>query len=77
MNRRFRRLLTGALGSLALVSVVAAPPALAQDDDDAPYFDVSPTLAPVSPWKQWVAAGLFAAGVLAIAFKNPHRTHLD
>lgn len=29
------------------------------------------------PWAQWLAGSLFVVGVMMLAFKNPHRSHLD
>jgi hypothetical protein len=60
--------------------VAYAPPAQAQrssgDDEPLPPFDV-PGLTHTKQWVPWVVAFLFAGVTIAIAFKNPHRSHLD
>ena len=61
---------------VGVVLLVLAAPALAQDDEDKPFFDV-PALPPEKPWIQWLLGVGFMIGCLGIAFKNPHRTHLD
>ena len=63
---------------LALLLAFCAGPALAQNDDkaDEPWLDV-PNLEWKKPWLQWVVGLAFAATCLGLAFKNPHRSHLD
>lgn len=41
-----------------------------------PPYDVS-GLPHGKIWVPWVAAFLFAAGILALAFKNPHRSSIE
>ena len=62
----------------ALICVILASAALAQkgDEEKLPPFDV-PGLKHTKQWVPWVVAFLFAAGCVAVAFKNPHRSHLD
>jgi len=64
--------------ALTLLLAIFAAPAFAQqnEDDDLRWYDV-PTLEQKRVWIPWVAAFLFTAGCVLIAFKNPHRTHLD
>ena len=64
--------------ALTLVLAIFAAPAFAQqnEDDDLRWYDV-PALEQKRIWIPWVAAFLFTAGCVLIAFKNPHRTHLD
>ena len=59
-------------------AVALAAPVLAQDKkkEEMPPWDVQ-ALERGYGWVPWVFAFLFAAAVVAIAFKNPHRTHLD
>lgn len=60
-----------------LVAALTCTPALAQKKtEQLPPYDV-PAMEHRSIWVQWVFAFLFVAGVVAIAVKNPHRTHLD
>ena len=77
MKRRHRPKRHLALALTLLLAIFAAP-AFAQqnEDDDLRWYDV-PTLEQKRVWIPWVAAFLFAAGCVFIAFKNPHRTHLD
>lgn len=53
-------------------------PAAAQqsNDEEVQWTDVG-GLADEYPWIQWLAAAIFATGILFLAFKNPHRSHLD
>lgn len=65
--------------ALTLVLVVLTAPALAQqnsDDADQPWLDV-PNLEYKKPWLPWLFGAIFIIGCVAIAFKNPHRSHLD
>lgn len=77
MKRRHWRKRRLALALTLLLAIFAAP-AFAQqnEDDDLRWYDV-PTLEQKRVWIPWVAAFLFTAGCVLIAFKNPHRTHLD
>lgn len=62
-----------------IVLIILAPPALAQksgDEEPLPPFDV-PGLSRTRQWVPWVIAFLFAGVTIAIAFKNPHRSHLN
>lgn len=61
---------------LLLFVIVLAQPAIAQDDEDVPYVDV-PALEFTRPWIQWLFGAGFIIACMLIAFKNPHRTHLD
>lgn len=74
----FRRSALVRLGLvLAVVLVQFAPATLAADDDkDKPWLDV-PALEWKKPVFQWLFGSGFVALCLGIAFKNPHRTHLD
>jgi hypothetical protein len=74
-KRRRPKLRLGVL--LALLIAMFAPAALGADKDkDKPWYDV-PALESKRAWVPWIAAFLFTAGCALIAFKNPHRTHLD
>lgn len=64
---------------LALACVlfcVAAPAFAAEEDADAPFYDVT-MLELGKPWIQWLFGAAFVVLCLGIAFKNPHRSHLD
>jgi len=73
-NRRWMR--WGVAAVVALSSL--ATPAYAQrnDEERLPPYDVQ-GLDNQRIWVPWVFAFLFAAGCIMIAFKNPHRSHLD
>ncbi len=73
-SRRGRRAAAAGLGLF-----FAASPAWSQskkEENPQPPWDVAP-MPRERPWVQWVFAFLFIAGVTAMAFKNPHRSHLD
>lgn len=61
-----------------LISGALAAPALAQKPAEELHepYDV-PGLPHSRIWIPWVFAFAFAGACIAIAFKNPHRTHLD
>ncbi len=65
--------------TITMVLLITAGPALAADDDeDKPWFDPAVgRLTAEKPWLQWLVGVGFLVGVAAIAFKNPHRSHLD
>ncbi len=71
----WRRLALGGLMALAL----AAPSARAQEEEDTgPFFEPGITYRKSErPYIQWVAGTVIIAGCLFVAFKNPHRSHLD
>jgi hypothetical protein len=77
MNLRRNR-----LGRLLLVGVFTlvtfATPAFAQKkgEEPRPPYDVK-GLPHKKMWVPWVIAFLFAAGCLAVAFKNPHRVFTE
>lgn len=73
--RRRNWLRAGIAAAMALGTL--ASPAAAQDKQEVlPPYDVT-GLPHEKQWIPWVFAFLFLAGAAAIAFKNPHRTHLD
>ncbi len=63
------------LAAVVLIGLLAAP-ALAQEEDAKPWFDV-PSLEVQKPLWQWLCVALFVAACLAVALKNPRRSHLD
>jgi hypothetical protein len=65
--------------SVLMLGVLWVPPVFGQDDDEfwVPGLGGNQHLPPETPWKQWIAAVLFAVGIILLAFKNPRRTHLD
>jgi hypothetical protein len=67
------------VAAAGLLLVMSAAPAFAQakkTDEPLPPWDVA-AMPRERAWVQWVFAFLFVAGVAALAFKNPHRSHLD
>lgn len=73
-RRSVRRL--AAAGLLLVMSTAPASAQAKKGDDPMPPYDVAP-MPRERAWVQWVFAFLFVAGVAALAFKNPHRSHLD
>ncbi|MBK9120198.1 MAG: hypothetical protein IPM18_11440 [Phycisphaerales bacterium] len=72
-----RWVLRAALCLLTALSAFATP-VYAQSDEKPKFREPNVTFLPTqSQYIQWLAGTLIIAGVLAIAFKNPHRTHLD
>jgi hypothetical protein len=76
----FRRVRWGIV--IAMILLLFTAPALAQQDDksDEPYYEEGLSTLPKDKMRPWINAGfgvLFAIGCLALAFKNPHRSHLD
>lgn len=64
---------------IGLTALAAVAPAAAQPKDDEeklPPFDVR-GLTASKQWLPWVIAFLFVGATVGIAFKNPHRSHLD
>ncbi len=77
--RRFCRVRTWLFVGAMSVCVLASPTALADDDDDdraKNWAEVS-LLERKKPLYQWLAGCVFIVGCLAVAFKHPHRSHLD
>lgn len=77
--RILRRRTVRRMATAGLALLFAASPAFGQakkGDPLEPPWDVAP-LPRERAWVQWVFAFLFVAGVAGLAFKNPHRSHLD
>ncbi len=67
------------LGPLVLFCAVLAAPVRAQEEEQEVQFQ-EPGItykAVEKPYIQWVAGLVIVLAVFAVAFKNPHRTHLD
>lgn len=74
--RSNRRWLRWGLAAVVGLSAFAAPAYGAKDDEKLPPYDVQ-GLDNQRIWVPWIFAFLFAAGCVMIAFKNPHRSHLN
>ena len=60
------------------VGVLFVVPARAEEPADKPFEEPGITyLQRRDPYIEWIAGTLLAAACLIVAFKNPHRTHLD
>ena len=59
-----------------LLSTVIGTAVAADQEEKLPPYDVN-GLPNGKIWIPWVAAFLFAAGILFLAFKNPHRSNLE
>ena len=66
----------GRLIAVVMTLMLCVPGAFAQDDEPQAPFDVQGRKHHTN-WVAWTASFLFAVGVVLIAFKNPHRSHLD
>ncbi len=67
------------LGPLVLFCAVLVTPARAQEEQPEVQFQ-EPGItykAVEKPYIQWVAGLAIVLAVFVVAFKNPHRTHLD
>jgi hypothetical protein len=52
--------------------------ALAQEEPQGPYREEGIRYVEGGkPYLQWALGVLFIVGCMVLAFKNPHRTHLD
>jgi hypothetical protein len=76
------RLRSSKLARLGAVVITAlalfATPALAQEKEEKPFEEPGIAFLPRSdPYIQWIAGTVIVAACLFVAFKNPHRTHLD
>lgn len=54
-----------------------AAPALAADEKEKPFYQGVQALEPGYNWIAWLVAFAFILATVGVAFKNPHRTHLD
>ncbi len=73
-NSPFRRVLCATLLSLAFFAI----PARAEADPDLPFTEPGVTYREFQkPYIPWLAGTLIIAACLLVAFKNPHRSHLD
>jgi hypothetical protein len=60
-----------------LVFLLTAVPALAQEEEK-PWVEPGLNMLDAEkPWAQWLLGFFFIVACAAIAFKNPHRSHLD
>lgn len=75
-RRRWRNRLLIAAATVLLATAPASAQRRSDDAEKLPPYDVD-GLEHRKQWVPWVAAFLLAGAVVAIAFKNPHRSHLD
>ena len=76
---RFRpsRLARLAIAATTMLSLFAVP-APAQEKEEKPFEEPGISyLQRRDPYIEWIAGVLIVVACLAVAFKNPHRTHLD
>lgn len=77
MRFRFTKFARAALAATVAL-LLAVAPARAQDDDGAPFREPGISYMQYQkPYLPWVAGTLIIVACLFIAFKNPHRSHLD
>jgi hypothetical protein len=67
------------LGPLVLFCAVLAAPVRAQEEQEEVQFQEPGITYKTAekPYIQWLAGLVMVLAVVAVAFKNPHRTHLD
>ena len=77
MRHRVHLLARMALAGLLGLSLMAVP-ARAEEEDTGPFHEPGITYRTVQkPYLQWLAGSLLIAACLVVAFKNPHRSHMD
>ncbi len=64
---------------VVLVSLLAGSPVVrAQDQEEKPYHEPGIIfIEDRKPYIEWIAGTLIILVCLLVAFKNPHRSHLD
>ena len=63
---------------VAVAALFTAPAQASSDDEKITWRETGISYAEEhSPWLAWCLGSLFAVLCIAMAFKNPHRTHLD
>jgi len=66
------------LGAVIAILAWLVIPAPAQESAEKPFEEPGVTfLARSDPYIQWIAGTVIVAACLFVAFKNPHRSHLD
>ncbi len=67
-----------ALAALTALALLACPARAAEEPADKPFEEPGISyLERRDPYVEWIAGALLAAACVFVAFKNPHRTHLD
>jgi len=79
MRSRVARVRRWLAATLICGSVLAAPAgAQSGEEEKGPFREPGITYMEYSkPYIQWLAGALIIGACLLIAFKNPHRSHLD
>lgn len=75
--RRFRPRWFRYLSAVILAGAMFVTPAPAQDDDGRFEEPGIMYREAQKPYIQWIAGSILTLAVLLVAFKNPHRSHLD
>lgn len=75
-GRRMRKL--AGLGLVLFLALALTGPSARGQDDDQPFEEPGIDYREHSaPYIQWLVGSLLVAACLFVAFKNPHRSHLD
>jgi len=78
MWSRLRRIARWALPFLVVVSFTARPAPAQEGEEEKPFQEPGISYREVKkPYIQWLVGTFLILAVLGVAFKNPHRTHLD
>lgn len=70
--------LRGVMIAVLILALGVLPARADDEEDDKPFQE--PDIQYIKyekPYLPWVAGTLIILGVLFIAFKNPHRSHMD
>lgn len=76
MNARRAWILRMTIASVVFLTLFVNTAMAADKEERLPPYDVD-GMEHGKIWVPWIAAFLFAAGILALAFKNPHRSNLE
>jgi hypothetical protein len=67
-----------ALVALTALIFLAGPARAAEEPAEKPFEEPGISyLERRDPYIEWIAGAVLAAACISVAFKNPHRTHLD
>jgi hypothetical protein len=78
MSWRLRNIKRWASVALTVLALFCVPARAADEPADKPFEEPGISyVARREPYIEWIAGTLIIVACLFVAFKNPHRTHLD